>query len=278
MHLELEIRKKCKLDKFLPCHWKTGQIFMSLLVALHKCYLISIRSCAHLPDSGRTTMPFMPNFPPLKVQLSNLEVVKYPEGLESRNYGVNLARAASLQAGAAWNPKNKRLWSCQINIHSLLTRAAQLTLEIQSLSGKGSLLVKTKNIASAYNDHQNPKGRAYALWVEAHRKPLWGVTEAGNLDWRQNINASCQTGEGAALQRFMSDDEGGRNFCIYTTMHFINEIELDGQNAATDSQHPKIYQLSTLGTESVNVINWLQMAVVSTFHGSLFITTGEIIS
>lgn len=46
-------------------------------------------------------MPFMPNFPPLKVQLSNLEVVKYPEGLESRNYGVNLARAASLQAGAA---------------------------------------------------------------------------------------------------------------------------------------------------------------------------------
>lgn len=31
-----------------------------------------------------------------------------------------------------------------------------------------------------------------------------------------------QTGEGAALQRLMSDDEGGRNFCIGTTVHFIN--------------------------------------------------------
>lgn len=49
MHLELEIRKQCKLDKCLPCHWKTGQIFMSLLVAIHKCFLISTRSCAHLP-------------------------------------------------------------------------------------------------------------------------------------------------------------------------------------------------------------------------------------
>lgn len=56
-------------------------------------------------------------------------------------------------------------------------------------------------------------------------------------------------------------------------MHFINEIELDGQNAATCSQHLKIYQLSILGTESVNFINWLQRAMVFAFQMVLFITT-----
>lgn len=56
-------------------------------------------------------------------------------------------------------------------------------------------------------------------------------------------------------------------------MHFINEIELVGQNAATDSQHWKIYQLSILATESVSFINWLQKVMVSAFHGFLLITT-----
>lgn len=73
------------------------------------------------------------------------------------------------------------------------------------------------------------------------------------------------------MQRLMSDD-GGRNFCIGTTLHFINEIELDGQNAATESQHWKIYQLSILGTQSVSFINWLQKAMVSASHRILFIT------
>lgn len=75
------------------------------------------------------------------------------------------------------------------------------------------------------------------------------------------------------MQRLMSDNKGGRNFCIGATMHFINEIEIVGQNAATDSQHWKIYQLSIPGTESVSFINWLQKVMVSAFHGFLFITT-----
>lgn len=77
---------------------------MTLMVALHKCCLISIRSCAYLPESGRTTMPLLPNFPLLKVQINNLEVVKYPEVPESRNYGGNMARPASLQAGGSMKP------------------------------------------------------------------------------------------------------------------------------------------------------------------------------
>lgn len=68
------------------------------------------------------------------------------------------------------------------------------------------------------------------------------------------------------MQRLMSDD-GGRSFCIGTTLHFI-----DGQNATTESQHWKIYQLSILGTESVSFINWLQKAMVSASHRILFIT------
>lgn len=59
-----------------------------------------------------------------------------------------------------------------------------------------------------------------------------------------------------------------RHYCA-----FINEIETDSQNAATDSHHWKIYQLSILGTESVSFINWLQKAMVSAFHRILFIST-----
>lgn len=40
-------------------------------------------------------MPLVPNFLLLKVQLNNLEVVKYPEVLESRNYGGKIDIPAS---------------------------------------------------------------------------------------------------------------------------------------------------------------------------------------
>lgn len=53
-------------------------------------------------------------------------------------------------------------------------------------------------------------------------------------------------------------------------MHFINEIPLDGQNAATNSQHWKI---SILGAKFMSFITWLQKPVGTVFHGFIFVST-----
>lgn len=73
---------------------------MSVMVAIHKCNLIYIKNCAYLSELSSTTKPLVPNFPILKLQISNLKVVK--QNMRYRKLEMmeaNMARLPSLQVG-----------------------------------------------------------------------------------------------------------------------------------------------------------------------------------
>lgn len=73
---------------------------MSPMVAMHKCYLISIKTCAYLSELGSTTKLLVPNFPLLELQIGNLEVAK--QNLRYKKLEMmeaSMARLPSLQIG-----------------------------------------------------------------------------------------------------------------------------------------------------------------------------------
>jgi len=49
---------------------------MSVMVAIHEHYLISIKNCAYLSELGSITKPLVPNFHLLELQIRILEVVR----------------------------------------------------------------------------------------------------------------------------------------------------------------------------------------------------------